>query len=300
MVTAIWRNFAAAWLRHRLTRKNAGGWVIPGKRNRIEALLRAVSAAPESLLMLDYDGTLAAFCCDPELAAPYAGVLSLLQAIVDTGRTRLVIISGRDARDVVPLLEITPRPEIWGLHGLQRLTPDGILDATPLGTRTLAALVEARGILRKQELQATAEFKIGSVAVHWRGMEEKQAEALRRRVLTHWHPLAETSGLHLLEFDGGVEIRGPEVDKGDAVLTLLREMGPGAPAAYLGDDTTDEHAFEAIEGNGLSVLVRPQWRKTAADVWLRPPDELRDFLADWLEACKPSMDDNMSSMMVNK
>jgi trehalose 6-phosphate phosphatase len=300
MVTAIWRSFAAAWLRRRLTRKNAASGVILGKGKQIDALLRAVSAAPESLLMLDYDGTLAAFCCDPELAAPYAGVPSLLQAIVDTGRTRVVIISGRDARDVVPLLDITPRPEIWGLHGLQRLMPDGILDVTPLDSCTLAALTEASRILRKQELQATAEFKIGSVAVHWRGMEEKQAEGLRRRVLTHWRPLSETSGLHLLEFDGGVEIRAPEVDKGDAVLTLLREMAPAAPAAYLGDDTTDEHAFEALEGNGLSVLVRPRWRKTAADVWLKPPDELRDFLADWLQACKHSMDDNRSSLMVNK
>ena len=58
------------------------------------------------------------------------------------------------------------------------------------------------------------------------------------------------------------------------------------PAAYLGDDSTDEHAFEAMNGHGLSVLVRPRYRPTAAQLWLRPPDEVLDLLEQWLEACE--------------
>jgi trehalose-6-phosphatase len=51
--------------------------------------------------------------------------------------------------------------------------------------------------------------------------------------------------------------------------------------AYLGDDLTDEDAFRALKGKGLSVLVRKESRTTEADCWLKPPDELLDFLKKW-------------------
>src|SRR5271155_719386 len=96
--------------------------------SQVESLLREVARADQSLLMLDYDGTIAPFRQHPERAFPYAGFSPLLQQIVRTGKTRLVIISGRDAGDVVPLLNIDPRPEVWGLHGLQRLKSDGSVE----------------------------------------------------------------------------------------------------------------------------------------------------------------------------
>ena len=54
--------------------------------------------------------------------------------------------------------------------------------------------------------------------------------------------------------------------------------------AYLGDDLTDEAAFRALDERGLGVLVRPKLRATSADIWIRPPEELLDFLRSWLRA----------------
>jgi trehalose-phosphatase len=105
-------------------------------------------------------------------------------------------------------------------------------------------------------------------------------------VLAGWNLVAEHTGLELLEFDGGVEIRVPGVDKGDVVRFVLNEMEPGTPVAYLGDDATDEHAFRVIRGRGLTGLVRPHWRQTAAQLWLKPPEELVKFLKLWLEAVR--------------
>jgi hypothetical protein len=48
---------------------------------------------------------------------------------------------------------------------------------------------------------------------------------------------------------------------------------------------TDEDAFKALKNRGLSVLVRNEFRPTAADVWIQPPQGLLDFLAEWLQAC---------------
>lgn len=267
---------------------------------QVESLLRAVAHAPKSLLMLDYDGTLAPFHEDPGEAFPYPGIAAVLQEIDRIGKTRVVIITGRDANDIIPLLDVDPRPEIWGLHGLQRLKPDGSAELCPLDKRTVSALAEAENWLVYQHLQSMAECKAGSIAVHWRGMSENDAEIIRGRVLMGWRPLAKYTRLDLLEFDGGVEIRAHQADKGTAVHTILSEMSPRVPAAYLGDDTTDEQAFEAVNGRGLSVLVRPRWRKTAAQVWLKPPDEILDLLQRWLQACQERDTSNDNTTMAVK
>jgi trehalose-phosphatase len=237
-------------------------------------------------LLLDYDGTLAPFRKERDQAVPYPGVAPALEAIMHEGHTRVVIISGRDATDISRLLGIQPSPEVWGLHGLQRLSPDGSGETLQPDERTLEILSAADQWLQYQQLRQLAEFKTGSIAVHWRGLGECEAEEIRGRVLIGWLTLAGQAGLDLLEFEGGVEIRAPQADKGDAVRCLLREMDPNTPAAYLGDDTTDERAFRALNGRGLNVLVRPRWRQTAAQMWLKPPDELLDFLARWLAACR--------------
>jgi trehalose 6-phosphate phosphatase len=258
----------------------------PDAQPQLDSFLNAVASAPASLLMLDYDGTLAPFRKERDRAFPYPGVADLLQEIIRNGRTRVVIVSGRDVSDTVPILGLHPNPEIWGLHGLQRLRPDGTTEMAMLDTRTTEALSDAERWLGYQQLEHTAEAKAASLAVHWRGLEESEVEELRGRVLLGWRPIAQHAGLDLLEFDGGIEICAPESDKGDAVRILLREVGPDCPAAFLGDDMTDERAFRALQGRGLSVLVRPRHRNTAAQLWLKPPEELVQFLTRWLEACQ--------------
>jgi trehalose-phosphatase len=67
------------------------------------------------------------------------------------------------------------------------------------------------------------------------------------------------------------------------VKSIIKEMGVKAVLAYLGDDLTDEDAFRALRGRGLSVLVRDSRRETAADLWVKPPQELLQFLEKWIE-----------------
>ncbi len=256
-----------------------------GLQSQLEPFLRKVAKAPESALLLDYDGTLAPFQSQRDQAYPYPGVALLLQEIVRDRRTRVVVISGRDATEVLPLLNVHPSPEVWGVHGLQRLKPDGSTEMPQLDERTLEGLSDAERWLGYQELLHTAEFKAGSIAVHWRGLSDNDTEALRARVRLGWRPIAKQRHLDLLEFDGGLEIRARAADKGEAVRAFLEEIGADAPIAYLGDDTTDESAFKALQGRGLTILVRPKWRTTSAQFWLKPPEELLDFLSLWLKSC---------------
>ena len=113
------------------------------------------------------------------------------------------------------------------------------------------------------------------------GLPSDAAEEIYAKVTSRWEPLTEEAGLNLKLFDGGIELGVPGKDKGTAVQTILREMGDDAVTAYLGDDFTDEDAFSSINGKGLGILVRTEFRPTKAAVWLKPPRELLQFLDYW-------------------
>ncbi len=252
----------------------------------LQGFFRDVSEARRSALLLDYDGTLAPFRQNRYEAIPYPGVTPLLKEIVDTGRTRLVLITGRCAQELVPLLDIFPHPEIWGTHGLERLHSDGSHEMRPVDSYTLDALAAAAEWALRLKLDNFTEHKPGSLAVHWRGLEDEQVREVRCKVLLGWLPIADRACLTLDAFDGGLEMRMADRNKGDAVRTILMEMDLDAPVAYLGDDRSDEDAFRVLQDRGLCVLVRSQWRETAANLWLRPPVQLLGFLRDWLAACQ--------------
>ncbi len=241
-------------------------------------------------MLLDYDGTLAPFRVDRFKAQPWEGVRAILNRIQSQGRTRMVVVTGRPAQEILPLLRVEPAPEVWGLHGAERLHPDGRRELDPISPAIRAELDALSAQLRRDAIGGLIEEKPNAIVMHWRGVTPARASAIEKRTRALFEPARRRNGLKILEFEAGLELRAGR-DKGAAVTAILEEscrLHPHFdrhPAAYLGDDLTDESAFRAIKGRGLGVLVRRQPRPTAADVWLRPPEELRDFLKMWLRAC---------------
>ncbi len=248
-----------------------------------------VARAESRALLLDYDGTVAPFSADRSRAFPYPSVPELLDCIMSTCRTRLALISGRPAREVPGLLGLNPHPEIWGTYGVERLYADGRYERQYLSDAALHAMAEADAWVEEEGLKGVAEIKPGALAVHWRGLNANDVEDVRTRAYRALSRFTSRSGLSLGEFEGGLELRFRASNKGDAVQAILSEIGPQVPVAYLGDDVTDEDAFRALNGRGLTVLVRPISRFTAAQLWLRPPAELVQFLSDWIRACGGDM-----------
>ncbi|HSQ03533.1 MAG TPA: trehalose-phosphatase [Burkholderiales bacterium] len=254
----------------------------------LAAFLERIPAAPHRVLLLDYDGTLAPFQQRPELAVPYPEVLSVLNDIVRAGGTRIVIVSGRRAEELPPLLKLETRPEIWGSHGWERLHPDGTLTVEQPAERERAGLEQAAALLRPLlDTGARIERKPASVALHWRGLPAPAVASLRAATAERWKPLANDTELEVLPFDGGLELRAPGWNKQHAVKAVLAKTQEGSAIAYLGDDITDEDAFAAVKPRGIAVLVRPQFRKTCADVWIRPPRELLAFMKHWRVPARP-------------
>jgi trehalose-phosphatase len=257
--------------------------VTPEAASRLEEFFGSFTDGAKPLLLLDYDGTLAPFRVDRFTALPWAGVRELLGKIQRQGATRMVMITGRPAKEIAPMLGLDPALEVWGLHGAERLYPDGKreLEAAPAATQ--AKLEELRESLRRDSLGGLFEDKANGVVMHWRGCSPEKARQIEERTRALFEPLTQMEGLALLEFEAGLELRVGR-NKGGAVKAILAEYGTGGPAAYLGDDLTDEAAFRAMKGRGLSALVRREWRETEAEIWLRPPAELKGLLAGWARA----------------
>ena len=233
--------------------------------------------------MLDYDGTLAPFQTDRDRAYPYPQVMPLLERILNTGRSKVAIVSGRAIADLRPLLDPLPAVEIWGSHGIEHLAVDGTYSQGSIPTETATALSDAVSYLSAAGLADRTEIKTGGIAVHWRGLSTDATKAVYTATHESLRPLMHHPGLKLLEFDGGVELRVIHPNKGDAVSAILNQCDPLAPIAYLGDDHTDEAAFRALKAHGLTILVRPEYRRTNAQFWLQPPHQLIHFLQSWAD-----------------
>jgi trehalose 6-phosphate phosphatase len=235
------------------------------------------------LLLLDYDGTLAPFRVDRFQAVPWPGVRDLLSQIQSQNRTRMVIVTGRPAKEIAPLLCLKQPIEVWGLHGFERLHLDGRREVESISPLAQKKLDEVHAALERDAFGGLFEHKPNAAVLHWRGLPANQAAFAEQHSRALFEPLAGFEGFRLLPFEAGLELRVGR-HKGDAVEALLAECNTCAPAAFLGDDLTDEAAFRAVQCRGLSVLVRTEHRETCADLWLKPPEELLQFLQRWLNA----------------
>ena len=239
--------------------------------------------ASERVLFLDYDGTLAPFHRDPDQAVPYPGVESLLKRMTERCATRVILVSGRRLADMrLPLARIR-HDEAWGTHGWERITArGGRVDYQPSGSARRGLQLAEKAARQLAPHGARVERKVASIAVHWRGIRRDSAHLVEQGLTTAWRGIA-CPELERLDFECGMELRVRGRNKGDVVREVVEACAPGAAFAYLGDDFTDEDAFAALEGRGLSVLVRPEPRPTRAQLWISPPSGLLSFLEQWCE-----------------
>ena len=177
---------------------------------------------------------------------------------------------------------------LHGLFGLKQ-SVGGVAGATVIallfGMLFTIAVVHRRLGVRFPRRTSFAELRgalrpVLGIGLHYREVSHGRVAELKTRFEAWAKELPATLKIAVAKMM--FEVRpGVKWDKGSAVRTLLAELAPGAAIAYLGDDLTDEDAFHAIGDRGLRVLVRPEQRPSAADIWLRPPEELLAFLGRW-------------------
>jgi len=221
-----------------------------------DGLLNDLAARGRLLLMLDYDGTLAPIVNDPAAAWPLDQARAALAALAARrDRIDLAVISGRDLAELVRLLGLERGLYLVGVHGLELSDPDGRRE---LAAGIEPALQELERVRRwlQERLPAgcglAVEDKRLAVALHYRNADPAVAAPIVsdfERYLAHQGELILKHGKKVAE----AAPRG--ADKGAAVRRLVERLGGAGQPVYFGDDLTDEDAFRALAGRGVTVKV---------------------------------------------
>jgi trehalose 6-phosphate phosphatase len=219
----------------------------------------------ESLIALDFDGTLAPIVIDPMSSRPAPGALDALAALSRRG-ARVAVITGRDARTVLQLgrLDAVPGIIVAGLYGAESWA-SGEFDTLPTPD-SMAALRQRLPALIEQHTSDEAvwvEDKRLSLVVHARGAADPATalESVRPAV----EELAAELGVEVHAGRGILELRLPGYDKGGVLRRLATEHDPAA-VLFAGDDLGDLPAFHTVRE--LRAEGRPAWSVAAgsADV----------------------------------
>jgi trehalose 6-phosphate phosphatase len=257
-----------------------------------DALLAIVRQPHQTLVALDFDGTLAPIVDDPERAFADPDAVDALAEVGSLVGT-VALVTGRPARTAVRLGGFAGRAGlesmvVLGQYGVERW--DGATDSytiPPEPPEVTAAGEELPAILASLGLaDARVEHKGRALGVHTRQLADPRAafDALSG-------PLRDLAARHGLLLEPGrnvLEIRASGTDKGGALRELVAEIG-ARQVVFAGDDLGDLPAFEAVaalrdEGvAGLLVCSASQEEdalRSRADVVVEGPAGVAAWLRD--------------------
>lgn len=259
---------------------------------RYAALVRA---AAETVVGLDFDGTLSPIVDDPALAHIHPDAGPVLVDLAAQVRA-VAVITGRPARQALALGGLDEVGNavgdsgkdlyVLGQYGNERWTST---DRRVIGPRPPSGLATferelTRTLRRLDADEAYVEDKGLAVAVHTRRLADP--DAAFERLLPELRDLAASHDLVVEPGRSVIEVRSPGMHKGVAVRGLVEELDARG-FLFAGDDLGDLEAFEAVEAlraDGLATLLvcSSSEEESAlverADVVVAGPDGVLDLL----------------------
>lgn len=228
-------------------------------------------------LFLDVDGTLLEIAAKPQAVSVSDDLRERLRALALAGRGGVALVSGRAISDLDALFTPLALPSA-GLHGFEHRGATGACRRRPLpSAAALRTAREAMLQLARRHPGLFVEDKQFALALHYRGAAqlEETAVAAMREIAAR---VAED-----LELQRGkmvVELRPLGATKARAVAEFLEEAPfIGRLPVFIGDDLTDEPAFELVNRlHGLSAVVNAA-RPSAARARLTDVAAVHGWLA---------------------
>jgi alpha,alpha-trehalase len=242
------------------------------------------AAGKQIVVFLDYDGTLTPIVERPEQAVLCEEMRNVLRSLA--GRCRVAVISGRDLQDVRKLIDLDDILYA-GSHGFDISGPKL---SYRHGEEFLPELDDAEAQLGEQLQKisgAQVDRKKFAVAIHYRRVQDAEVDAVEKvvdAVLARHSKLRKSGGKKIFELRPDVDW-----DKGKAVSWLLEKLALDRREVlpvYIGDDITDEDAFEEIGSRGIGIIVREESRPTAAQYALDGIEKVEQFLKFLIRICK--------------
>ncbi|MGY4711687.1 trehalose-phosphatase [Mycolicibacterium sp. CBM1] len=239
-----------------------------------------VASARKPVLFFDFDGTLSEIVDDPTAATLVPGAAKALQALA--ALYPVAVLSGRDLADIRVRVGI---PGLWyaGSHGFEIVAPDGVHHQNEVAAAATPLLAHAAEELATELAELTGvvvEHKRFAVAVHYRNAAPEAGATVTAAV----HRAGARHGLKVTAGRKVAELRpNLDWDKGATLEWISDRVTDHEPLlpVYVGDDLTDEDAFDCVLHDGIGVVVRHQEdgdRYTAARFSLADPARVREFV----------------------
>jgi trehalose 6-phosphate phosphatase len=219
-----------------------------------EAAPRPPPLGRSDALFLDFDGTIVELAPTPETVRVGPGLPDLLTALSQRLAGAVAIVSGRRLADIARLLAPYDGAMI-GLHGGEIRKADGTIERRSADPAILPSQIVLTDLVARHP-EIMIEDKGSSIALHYR-----KAPHLAGACREAARDLVAASGGALRAIDGNrvVELVPQCVGKGTAIAVLAAEPPfRGRLPVFVGDDTTDEDGFLAVEAmGGITVKVGP-------------------------------------------
>jgi len=202
------------------------------------------------LVACDYDGTLAPIVSNPSEARADRESLVALRALAQIPGTHVAVVSGRSLGDLSAMIGEIEGVHLVGSHGSEfdlGFAEEIGKDAVALRVRVQEELEQ----IAEKDSGFGIETKPASVAFHYRNADEVNAtEAVK--LIEDGCALWE--GVHVKRGKMVIELGVVNTNKGMAIEILRKRLGATA-CLFMGDDVTDEDAFNTLTGPDLGIKV---------------------------------------------
>jgi trehalose 6-phosphate phosphatase len=227
---------------------------------------------------LDFDGTLLGLESEPHAVHVDPALTALLDSLLAAANGAVAIVSGRALGDLDRLFAPV-RLLAAGQHGVERRDVLGQVHRPPVHARSLRTVARQLGAFVQHHPGTFLEDKETSLALHFRGAP-KFGDSAREAIIGALRVLGDSYEMQLGKMVFEVKARG--YNKGSAISAYMRESPfYGKVPVFIGDDLTDEHGFEIVNGLGGHTL-KVGTGESVAKARLADATAVRKWLAGWI------------------
>ncbi len=251
-----------------------------------EQVARRICRVPRLFLFLDYDGTLTPIAKNPEGARLNAGMRRVLSELAVLPGTKTAVVSGRSVKALREVAGPLAGVICVGNHGMEVRADSFSWDhpSVPKSAWIMARIWDALSRKLVPVKGMLLENKVVGISLHYRLVSIHKVAALYRAFREIVEPWVELGMIDVRDGKKVWEIRSRfgRWNKGHVVQWLLRKYQRGGSwlPVFIGDDQTDEDAFQALRECGVTIKVTDNPRAVSwAQYYIHSPSEVHDLLA---------------------
>lgn len=223
--------------------------------DNLNKILKHYNQAEKRCVLLDYDGTLSAFTKIPSHARPGEDLLNLLQQLSNDPKNEVVIISGRDPDTLSNWLGHLP-VHLVGEHGgfIRIKNTDTWEKQSATGPEWKDRIRPILELFVTRCTGSLVEEKKNTLTWHYRNTHPDLGFIRSRELLNTLSQLTANTPLQVIDGNKVLEVRLQGIDKGLTALKMVKTLDPDF-IICLGDDTTDEDMFKALNEIGVTIKI---------------------------------------------